>query len=146
MRMGLGKYLPESAVSERSLPREQTMTELSITPIFRDGVQTLVIEGDVDAACVDVLASALADPQLDVPVIADLGLLTFIDSSGLHALFTAAEKGTLGAIVRAPGSNISRVLNVVDANKIVPLFDDLAAAVAHIKASRPRTRTRLGRV
>jgi anti-anti-sigma regulatory factor len=144
--MGLGKYLPESAVSERSLPREQTMTELSITPIFRDGVQTLVIEGDVDAACVDVLASALADPQLDVPVIADLGLLTFIDSSGLHALFTAAEKGTLGAIVRAPGSNISRVLNVVDANKIVPLFDDLTAAVAHVKASVPRKRTRLGRV
>lgn len=120
------------------------MTELNITRTVRDGARVLVLEGEVDASSVGVLESALADRQLEAPMVADLSLLTFIDSSGLHALFKASEAGTLGAIVRDPSSNISRVLNVVDADKIVPLFDHLPAAIAHIKGACPSRRQRLG--
>jgi len=107
------------------------MTELDITPVLRDGVRVLILEGEVDACSVDALESALGERHGE-PVVADLSVISFIDSSGLHALLKASEAGALAAIVRGPDSNISRVLTVIQANKIVPVFDDLQAAIRHV--------------
>jgi|SRR5581483_11623318 len=109
------------------------MTELTITPTVRDGVQVLVVEGEVDVSSVEVLEAALAGRRHGLPAVADLSLLTFIDSSGLHALCKAAEAGRLAAIVRVANSNLSRVLKIVDLDQVVRVFDDLPAATRHAR-------------
>ena len=111
------------------------MTELTFTPSVREGAHVLILEGDLDTSNANSLEAAVAE-QRDVPLIVDVSVLQFIDSSGLHALLKTREAGGPAAIVRAPESNIARVLDVVRANKVVPLFDDLAAALEHVKSSR----------
>src|SRR5690348_8403679 len=111
------------------------MTELTITPSVREGAHVLILEGELDTSNADSLEAVLGERR-DAPLIVDVSVLRFIDSSGLHALLKTREAGGPAAIVRAPGSNIGRVLDVVRANKVVPLFDDRAAAIEYIRSRR----------
>ena len=104
-------------------------TELSITPRLHEGYRVLVLEGELDmenAASLDEALDACTD---GLPVIVELSGLGFVESTGLHVLFKQRDGGRPSAIVRAPVSSIARVLSIVEAQKVIPLYDDLAAAV-----------------
>jgi anti-sigma B factor antagonist len=103
--------------------------ELSITSGFQDGYRVLVVEGELDMVNADRLDDALQACTDGIPLVVDLSSVTFIESTGLHVLLKEREGGRPSAIIRAPASNVARVLEIVEAGKAIPLYDDLAAAV-----------------
>ena len=78
--------------------------DFSVTEALRGGCCVLVLEGELDMAEAPTLDAALDARTDGLPVIVDLTSLTFLDSSGL-----------------IPGSNVARVLDLVDATKATHL-------------------------
>ena len=112
--------------------------EFTVTAVVRDGCQVLTTSGELDIHTAPELHAAL-DRDIDgLPVIVDLTALTFIDSSGLHILLRNHEDGRLAALVSAPGSNVQRVLDLVEAHKTIAIYDDLTTAIQSIPA-QPQT-------
>jgi anti-anti-sigma factor len=103
-----------------------------VTPLVRGGCRVLVLEGELDTMEAATLNAALDACTDGLPVIVDLSALTFIDSSGLHALLRGRVVGRPSALVRVPGSNVGRVLDIVDVEKSLPVYDDVAEAVEHV--------------
>ncbi len=103
--------------------------EFAITPGFREGCRVLVLEGEVDITSATRLDEALEACADGFPVIADLSSLTFIDSAGLHILLKERPAGRLAAIVRARGSNVGRVLDIIDVDRTIPLYESVTAAI-----------------
>lgn len=103
--------------------------EFRITPTVVDGCRVLVVEGELDAAVAPKLSEAVEACMDGLPLIVDLALLTFLDSSGIHALLREGAGGKPAALVRAPGSNIGRVLDIVHVRQTVPVYDDVPAAL-----------------
>jgi anti-anti-sigma factor len=102
----------------------------SVTRGFLDGCRVLVLEGELDAAEAQKLNAAIETCADGVPVVVDLTSLSFIDSSGIHALV----RGRPAAIVRAPESNVARVLDLVEVQKTIPVYDDMTQAVERLHA------------
>jgi anti-sigma B factor antagonist len=106
--------------------------DFSVTEALRGGCCVLVLEGELDMAEAPTLDAALDACPDGLPVIVDLSSLTFLDSSGLHVLLRDREAGRLAAVVRIPGSNVARVLDLVDATKALQVYDDVALAVEQL--------------
>lgn len=72
----------------------------------------VVVEGEVDLATAPSLTSGLAslDGVLDVDL--DLAAVTFMDSSGLHALFAAARDGRRELRLIAASPQVQRLLDM----------------------------------
>ena len=109
--------------------------QFGVTPVARDGCHVLVLEGELDRLEAPELEAAIDACADGLPVVVDLSSLTFIDSAGLHVLLRARDAGRPAALVRAPGSNIDRVLEIVKVESSLSIYDDLAAAVAGIARS-----------
>lgn len=109
--------------------------QFAVTPVVRDHCRVLVLEGELDRLEAPELDAAIDACTDGLPVVVDLSSLTFIDSAGLHVLLRGRDVGRPAALVRAPGSNIGRVLEIVNAEKSLPLYDDLAAAVTQVGGS-----------
>ena len=107
----------------------------AVTPVVRDGCHVLVLEGELDRLVAPELDAAIDACTDGLPVVVDLSSLTFVDSAGLHVLLRGRDGGRPAALVRVPGSNIGRVLEIVNVEKSVPLCDDLAAAVTQVGGS-----------
>jgi anti-anti-sigma factor len=69
------------------------------------------------------------------PVVVDLTGLAFIESAGVHALLRQRDVGRPSAIVRAPASNVGRVLEIVEAQRAIPVYEDVAEAVERLRAA-----------
>ena len=107
--------------------------EFAVTPTLRDGFLVLVLEGDLDMVQSPTLEAALDASTDGLPVIVDLTGLSFIDSTGLHTLVQARDRGRPSALVRTPGSNVGRVLDIVQLEKAIPVYGDVAAAVERLR-------------
>jgi anti-sigma B factor antagonist len=86
------------------------------------------VEGEVDIATAPLLRTALFD-ALDGRagcVVADLGGVDFIDSSGLHVIIDAQniafEQGA-DLILRAPRPNVVRVFELVCLRELLTIED-----------------------
>ena len=99
--------------------------ELTIIPVAREGVQLLVLEGEVDVSTAPALQGAIEELSDEMPVVVDLSNLAFIDSSGLHVILGAAPAG----VVYTPASNVGRVLRIIQADKAVALYEDAPTAI-----------------
>jgi anti-sigma B factor antagonist len=71
----------------------------------------------------------------DVKVVVDLSELTFIDSSGISVLVTAAraasaERGTL--VVAAPSPHVRRVFDIVKLSELMAIEDGLDGALKRL--------------
>jgi len=101
-------------------------TQAATTPAGGE-VAILAFEGDLDLATISDFEAAVAGVAGSALVV-DLGDVRFIDSSGIHAVvrasIAAAERSLRLALVVAPGSAVSRVL------EISGLSDQLAAKPA----------------
>ena len=105
---------------------------LSIKLGFLEGCHVLVLEGELDVDDAAQLNAAIETCTGGLPLVVDLTSLTFIDSTGIHTLLRERSSSRPAAVVRAPDSNVSRVLDIVDAEKALPVFDDLASAVRQL--------------
>jgi anti-anti-sigma factor len=96
----------------------------SVTTSMLAPCRVLSLSGELDELAAPVLDEALGDEERE-PLIVDLSGLDFICSAGIHVLLRARR--VRSAIVCPPG-NIARVLGLVRAEKVAPLFDNVDAA------------------
>jgi anti-anti-sigma factor len=100
----------------------------------RDG-HTVALRGEIDLSTAGAVKSALTAAMADVgdaTLVVDLRELTFMDSSGLHALCTlreeAVRRGNGLVLVRGP-RQIHRVFELTATDGLFEFVDD-AASVA----------------
>ena len=101
--------------------------EFSLSVGSHDGFRVLVVRGEVDELTAPELEAALG--KLDgAPraVIVDLTAVSFMSSAGVNVLLR--ERGAPTALVCPAGAIVSRILEIVEANKTVPVFDSLDQA------------------
>ena len=82
------------------------------------------IEGEVDFANADELERALLHAMIDGPITIDLHDLSFIDSSGLHAILRVATSMNGNAPMRLVGASghVANVLQIVGMTNL-PYFE-----------------------
>jgi anti-anti-sigma factor len=107
--------------------------EFSVSAGFHDGCRVLVVRGEVDELTAPALIEAMDGEPDGWPLIVDLTAVTFISSAGLHAVLRGRQDGR--AIVCPPG-NIARVLDLIQANRKVPIFLDLDSAILSVSLSK----------
>jgi anti-anti-sigma factor len=105
-----------------------TADSLVIETRAEPGCTVIALAGELDLQNVGALEEALNACTDGLPVIVDITELVFILSAGLHALIDRRREVRPAALVYKPGSSIARVLEIVQARRQVPLFDELASA------------------
>ena len=94
------------------------------------------IHGEIDLSNVESVGRMLAD-TLDHGAfrhIVDLTYTTFLDSVGIHLLFSIAENLRTRRqelrIAIPDGSSVARVLRLTDVPAVIPMYPDVATALA----------------
>lgn len=82
---------------------------------------TIAVTGEVDLSTVRILQDAVDQVLEEEPdvLVFDLSQTTFMDSSGLAALITAANR-CRGVRIRRPSQPVSRLLEVTGLTTILP--------------------------
>lgn len=79
-----------------------------------DGV--IVVAGEIDMAAGPIIdAAILAQEERGVPVVLDLGAVSFIDSSGLRSLLSASRRAndrSSSVVLRSVGPEVARLLDI----------------------------------
>jgi anti-anti-sigma factor len=90
---------------------------LSVRP---EGEGALVLSGELDLATAHILQSALDQRLGDGDLTLDLAGLSFMDSTGIKILITAARmlEGRGCLILRSPAPPIRRVLELVQIDRV----------------------------
>lgn len=104
------------------------MDELDVAVSVRDGCQIVRLSGDLDAdnaSRLDFLLDRLAHLM---PVVIDLADVRAITSAGVQALLRERSYG-LPTLFTPAGTSVARVLEIVQAHRLVPVYGDLAAAL-----------------
>jgi anti-anti-sigma factor len=107
--------------------------EFSVSTGVREGVQIVVVRGDLDEVTAAELDAAIDGCRDGWPVIVDLSGVEFMSSAGIHVVLRDRRART--ALVCPPG-NVARLFEVVRANRRVPIFPDLDSAIQGLKLSR----------
>lgn len=105
-----------------------------------DRPTVMSLSGELDIASAPELAGAFASvARSDArAVVVDLSALTFIDSTGISVLATAAREARARGgelIVAAPSGDVRSVLEIVRFADIVALEDSLPAAFERLGAA-----------
>ena len=103
----------------------------------RRGCQIVSVSGDLDGDTAPRLDSVLNQLASAVPVIVDLAGVAMLTSAGVQALLRERVFGR--PTLFCPDGSVSRVLAIVQAQLLVPIYRDLDAAI-HGTASRPLVR------
>jgi anti-sigma B factor antagonist len=123
---------------------EQHSRGLSIVERDSDGIRMLDVAGELDLAtavelCARVDAARGAGQRR---LLVDLTQLEFCDSSGLRALFGAAEEvlASAGRVVLVPPADgaVARLFALIGADELLPLRPSAAEALATLETT-PRT-------
>lgn len=109
-----------------------------------DGLLVVALAGEMDIANAPQLTARLAELGTagQDRVVIDLSKLTFIDSSGINALVSAAkpiEAAGGRVIVAAPSPHIQQVFDIVHLSEVVPIEQSLEAALARAAHDSDRT-------
>ena len=90
----------------------------------------MTIAGELDMANADQVAELLDELEgAGGTIVVDLTTLSFIDSSGIHALLRPRPHDAAVELVCPPG-NVRRVLEVTKLERVLPVHDTLAQALA----------------
>lgn len=91
-------------------------SELLVELLHLNGVAVLGVRGEVDSATAPAFREAVNRAQASgVPVVFDLGGVTFMDSSGLHVLLEAAgtqDEDPASGIIRQASRPVRRLLEL----------------------------------
>ena len=95
------------------------MTPLRVERTRVDGLDVLLVEGELDIATAPRMISALNDAlaEGENPLVMDLSEVLFMDSTGLALLINArrrALRSKRGFAIVCPGGPISRVFEIAD--------------------------------
>jgi anti-sigma B factor antagonist len=108
------------------------VTVLEISPL--PGVVGLRLDGELDLATAPLLKEALVDLGSKREVHLDLALLTFLDSSGVHAIVALAQSldGNRSVVLVNPSTAIMRCLEItgIDKHPAVEIRQEDAKPVA----------------
>lgn len=109
-----------------------------------DGISVVELEGEIDIATAREVHTRLTEKVAHGCVVADLGAVTFIDASGVNALVGAmreAARESRHLCLAAPPRQLSRILDVLSLNSVMPTHRDADAALAaHNRCGRSRGR------
>lgn len=100
---------------------------LQIDVSHLDGRTVLAIRGEIDLATAPAFAAAMEQALEDVPlVVFDLAGVTFMDSSGLNVLVSAAGRGSTsdGVRIRNAPVTIRRLLSITGLDEVIRIEDD----------------------
>jgi anti-anti-sigma factor len=114
------------------------MDALVVEVSIREGCQVVKISGDLDADTVPRLDFHLDRLANLMPVIIDLADVRAVTSAGVQALLRERSFG-VPTLLTPAGTTVSRVLEIVQAHRLVPIYSDLAAALvgSHPRLARP---------
>lgn len=115
----------ERPSSSRPAARGLDDTGFSYEVASDDGVVVVRLKGELDLATAPELQRELLGilEQPCTRLTLDLGELTFLDSSGLGALYRARQAADAGSVDLRLESVPSHVLRVLDVTAMAPLFD-----------------------
>jgi anti-anti-sigma regulatory factor len=105
---------------------------LSVVFGVRDGCRVVVVTGDLVADTVARLDQALDSLAAGLPVLVDLAGLRMVTSAGVHALLKPRAFGN--PAIFCPRGPVSKVLEIVQAHRLVPIYADLQAALISLTA------------
>ena len=85
---------------------------LPLVPLENDTTGFRLV-GELDLSTVPALAEALSDLDPDQQITLDLSELTFIDSSGVQAIFEHALSGERKLVLANPSNEVVRTLEIL---------------------------------
>lgn len=94
--------------------------------------ELLTVRGELDRATAPDLEFTSTGVAGDRPLVIDISGVEFLDSRGIHALMQAAGNSRKVALV-CPSGNVSRVLAIVRMEQVMPLYENLEAALAELR-------------
>ena len=101
---------------------------LRIDAVERDGLLTLVVQGELDIATSPLLDEALARARASdaTSIVVDLLAVSFMDSTGLHVLIrhTRAEGGPARVRLTKGSPQAQRVFELSGALEYLPFISD----------------------
>jgi anti-anti-sigma factor len=108
------------------------MDEFKVSIAIREGCQVVTVGGDLDGDTAPRLDSVLDRLAEAMPVIVDLAGVVMVTSAGVQALLRERLFGR-PALFCLDG-NVARVLAIVQAQRVVPIYRDLDAALQGLGA------------
>jgi anti-anti-sigma factor len=103
------------------------MDEFEVTVAIRNGCQVVTVGGDLDGDTAPRLDSVLDRLAAAMPVIVDLAGVAMVTSAGVQALLRERLFGRPALF--CPDGNVARVLAIVHAQRLAPIYRDLDAAL-----------------
>jgi anti-anti-sigma factor len=104
------------------------MDVFGVAVSIRDGCQIVTASGDLDSDTAPGLESALNRLARHIPVIIDLTGVRTVTSAGVQTLLRERPFGR--PVLFCPdGTTVARVLEIVQAHRVVPIYRDLTAAL-----------------
>ena len=109
---------------------------LAVDVELRESIAVVSANGEVDLATASQLSDGIEQAMSKSPsaVVVDLSEVSFLASVGMSVLITARRKASNGAqlLVVADGPYTRRPMELVGLDTSIPLFTDVAAAIASI--------------
>jgi anti-anti-sigma factor len=117
--------------------------EFTVTPL--ESCQLVRVGGELASDTTPWLERELDQLAAWSPVVIDLSRVKSLTSTGVQALLRERSFG-LPVLFCRPGTSVARVLEIVQAHRLVPIYSDLAAAIRSHQAettrrSRPKDET-----
>ena len=107
--------------------------QLSVVSGIREGCRVVVVSGDLDVDTADRLDQVLGSIPEGQRVLIDLAGVTVLTSAGVHVLLK--RRAFCGLAIFCPDGPVSRVLEIVQAHRLVPVYRDLNAALVSFGAA-----------
>ena len=113
------------------------MNEFDVSAVKRSGCQVVTLRGDLDGDTVPLLDATLDSLSRRDKVIVDLSRLDVLTSAGMQSLLRERRFGR--PALACPNGRIARILEVVQAHRVVPVYRDLEGALrAQVETGRSR--------
>ena len=103
------------------------MNEFDVSAVKRSGCQVVTLRGDLDGDTAPLLDGVLDRFSRRDKVIVDLSRLAVLTSAGLQSLLRERRFGH--PALACPEGTIARVLEIVQAHRVVPVYRDVDGAL-----------------
>jgi anti-anti-sigma factor len=110
------------------------MDEFSVLVSVREGCQLVSVRGDLDSVTAPWLEGELARFGPQARVVVDLSGVRFVTSAGIAVLLRERGFGR-PALYCLDGSAVARMLEIVDAERLMPVHRELATALRDSRAA-----------
>jgi anti-anti-sigma factor len=115
-------------------PRSRLMDELDVSVEIRQGCRVVTVAGDLDADTAPNLEFELDRLLGGLPVVIDLSQVRFLTSAGIVALLSERTFGR-PALSTPDSSHAAKMLEIVRAQRLVPIYRDLDDAIRAASAA-----------